>query len=58
MGIVEGDASFVEVQTHPQARWQRGGVGVRVVAMAAVMGVSPTLALALALALTVALTLG
>ena len=57
MGIVEGNSSFVTVQTHPQPGWERSRVGVRHVAAAATVGMQSSLALAVTLALSVTMSL-
>lgn len=57
VGIIEGDSSFVTVQTHSQSGWQRSSVRVRHAAMAATVGVHCPLALAVRLALSVTMSL-
>lgn len=53
VGVVEGDASFVAVQTHSQPWRQRSGVDVSQVALAAAVGVQARLAVAVCLAVAV-----
>lgn len=58
VGVIEGDASFVAVQTHSQPWRQRSGVDVGRVALAAAVGVQSRLAVAVCLALAVARSSG
>jgi len=57
VGIVEGDKSFVTVQTHSQPGGQGSSVRVRQVAMAGAVGVHSPLAVAVPLALSVTMSL-
>lgn len=56
VSVVESYPTFVAVQAHPQPGWERSGVRLGHVAVAATVGIQSSVALAVTLALTVAMS--